>query len=103
MKKVKARFFWKPSPSSKAAKQRFELTTDGNIVQLEFEPGIGEHVVDFDFVAEGSFKIVTLDAQGNEVSSSTFSFTAADLEMLPATGLGFEVLEVVDVPDAPPA
>jgi len=103
VKQARVRFFWSRSPSTNATAQRLEIVKNGTLTAIDFPPEVEEYVADIMASTGGEFRVITLDTEGNEVSSDSFPFVLGDLEKpLPATGLGIEIMAVSDVPDEPP-
>lgn len=93
------RLFWVKSPSSDIVRQRVMLTINGTTTQTDLDPAAEQLMIEVQALGVVSFHIVTFDAENNQVTSETWSFTVGDLELpLPATNLGHEIVAIRDVP-----
>jgi hypothetical protein len=103
MKVARVRLFWTPSPTSTVAKVEVVSTVNGESTVAEFPGNLtSEHVIDVPAFSTASFLVRTYGDEGEVVDSMTHSFTTGDLEeTFPATDLGHEIVEVVDVPVEP--
>lgn len=104
-KKARVRFSWLRSVSPDVAEQQVTVRVDG-VVTLEsvLEADTQEIITDVAASSSVEFSVLTVDHDGNETPSETYTFVVGDLEApQPATGLAHEILGVVDVPDEPVA
>lgn len=104
----KGQLFWVPSPSAGVVKQHITISVGGKPVAYQLGAGDAEFALDVNPGDTGSFKITTFDANGS-IDSVEFTFSAGNPQadpaapvapaLQPATGLGFKVVQWVDVPD----
>jgi hypothetical protein len=100
MKQAKVRVYWTKSISIDVVDQSVKATDfSGNVLFNEiFPPSVEE--VTFLVPESTSVHVLHLTNDGTYGVEATLDFTIGDLtEPFAATGLGFEILEVVDVPE----
>lgn len=108
MKRADVKLFWTKSPSADVDRVELAVTIDGTEQVYNLGSEVQELMIEVDAGKSVSFRVDTFDAEGNKAQSSVATFTLGDLEApLPATGLGYEVTAVRDVPEGggevPPA
>ena len=104
---------WTPSQTPGCTKQHIVINAGGRQVAYALTPEVGVFALDVLPNTSGSFKISTFGPDGvTAIDSDEFSFTVPDAPadnpapgptpavpaLLPATGLGFQVLQWVDAP-----
>lgn len=102
---------WTPSQTPGCTKQHIVINAGGRQVAYALTPDVGVFAIDVQPDTVGSFKIQTFGPDGvTSIDSDEFSFTVPDVPadvptptpavpaLLPATGLGFQVLQWVDAP-----
>jgi len=89
---------WTRSPSSGVTKVEVKTTVNGNETVVEVGPEVESFQITVQASSTVSFQVITHgDESGDVAASETYTFTLGDLEaVLPATGLGHEVLAVRD-------
>ncbi len=89
---------WRKSPSSDITGIKVVVTNNGVETTTEGGPEVQELMVIVNASGSLSFKVVSLDSEGNEAVSETYTFSLGDLEApLPATDLFHEIVAVRDV------
>lgn len=102
MKVADIRFTWTKSPSVLNS-QTFVLTVDGTETTATLPPEVQSFTAEVKAMSSVRFKVVSTNPDGQETVSSDINFTIDSLEApAPATNLGWTIIGVRDVPDAPP-
>lgn len=97
--------FWTPSPTPGAVSQKLEVTVGAGTAIVDNIPLTDDlYAVTVPANTDFSLTVITKMDDGREVKSMKMSRTLGPLEdVIPATELGFRIVNVRDVPDEPPA
>lgn len=103
MKVADVKIGWVASVSTDVVKNILSVSIDGaEPTTSELTPEVVSAVIEVKAQSSVVFKVATVDAEGLQTESETYTFTLGDLEApQPVTGLFHEVVAVRDVPDEP--
>lgn len=102
MKVADIKLEWDKSVSTDLKQVEVSVTVDGVTVKSTFPPEVQEFAIEVAANKSWSFNIKTIDKDGLEAMSVTFSDVTGDLELpQPATNLRATIMGIRDVPDPP--
>lgn len=103
MKVADVKIGWIASVSTDVVKSILSVSIDGaEPTTSELTPEVVSAVIEVKAQSSVVFSVTTVDAEGLQSVSETYTFTLGDLEApQPVTGLFHEVVAVRDVPDEP--